>query len=228
MLSFADIKDDVFEIMLQEYKGSPPRPALHQPNQQDGDLTRLPAFPNVRELRRRAEESVRHEDDRRIEETRRAKEKPLAAAEAKRLEDERLSAEATRLEQGQLAFAQDDEGLGRKERRWRAIAWRAAGFLVTASAVIYAGYTFLPRLQTPIQQEPVRQILIDELADVAKSTGDTAAPRKSVDRSAIGASHIASISSLVSRPRSGHAGATDRRRSPVIPSTTCTRTSGCE
>ncbi|MFM0451676.1 caspase family protein [Paraburkholderia nemoris] len=151
MLSFADIKDDVFEIMLQEYKGSPPRPALHQPNQQDGDLTRLPAFPNVRELRRRAEESVRHEDDRRIEETRRAEEKRLAAAEAKRLEDERLSAEATRLEQGQPAVAQDEEGLGRKKRRWRAIAWTAAGFLVTASAVIYAGYTFLPRLQTPIQ-----------------------------------------------------------------------------
>jgi hypothetical protein len=48
MLSFADLRDDIYDRMLREYcDGAPPRPALHQPDQQAGDLTRLPAFPNL-------------------------------------------------------------------------------------------------------------------------------------------------------------------------------------
>ncbi len=47
MLSFADLRDDVYDKMLKAYGQEPPRPALHQPDQQYGDLTHLPAFPNV-------------------------------------------------------------------------------------------------------------------------------------------------------------------------------------
>lgn len=48
MLSFADLCDEVYDRMLRDPPdGLPPRPALHQPEQQEGDLTRLPAFPNI-------------------------------------------------------------------------------------------------------------------------------------------------------------------------------------
>ncbi len=47
MLSFADLRDDIYDYMLREFKGEPPRPALHQPEQHEGDLTRLPVFPNA-------------------------------------------------------------------------------------------------------------------------------------------------------------------------------------
>ncbi|HJS87984.1 MAG TPA: caspase family protein [Acetobacteraceae bacterium] len=46
MLSFADLREDIYDTMLRESDKEPPRPALHQPEQQAGDLTRLPAFPN--------------------------------------------------------------------------------------------------------------------------------------------------------------------------------------
>lgn len=47
MLSFANLRDDIYDRMLREYGAEAPRPALHQPEQQAGDLTRLPAFPNA-------------------------------------------------------------------------------------------------------------------------------------------------------------------------------------
>ena len=47
MLSFADLRDDVYDRMVREYGAEAPRPALHQPEQQAGDLTRVPAFPNL-------------------------------------------------------------------------------------------------------------------------------------------------------------------------------------
>jgi hypothetical protein len=47
MLCFADLRDDVYDRMLREYGAEAPRPALHQPEQQAGDLTRVPAFPNL-------------------------------------------------------------------------------------------------------------------------------------------------------------------------------------
>jgi hypothetical protein len=46
-LSLADLRHEVFAMMSDTYDGSPPRPALHQPDQQAGDLTDLPAFPNA-------------------------------------------------------------------------------------------------------------------------------------------------------------------------------------
>jgi hypothetical protein len=47
MLSFADLREDIYDRMLRDFGGDPPRPALHQPDQQDGDLSQLPAFPNA-------------------------------------------------------------------------------------------------------------------------------------------------------------------------------------
>jgi general L-amino acid transport system substrate-binding protein len=63
MLSFVDLRDDIYDQMLRDYDGIPPRPALHQPEQQEGDLTRLPAFPNATaHLRRRAEQGWQAEE----------------------------------------------------------------------------------------------------------------------------------------------------------------------
>jgi hypothetical protein len=45
-LSFADVRDAVYDRMLVEHSTDAPRPALHQPDQQAGDLLRVPAFPN--------------------------------------------------------------------------------------------------------------------------------------------------------------------------------------
>ncbi len=65
MLSFSDVKDAVYEIMLLQHAGIiVPRPALHQPHQHDGDLTRLPAFPNVQVLREQEAVPLAREDER--------------------------------------------------------------------------------------------------------------------------------------------------------------------
>jgi tetratricopeptide (TPR) repeat protein len=45
-LSFADVRDAVFERMVVSFGARAPRPALHQVNAAQGDLTRMPAFPN--------------------------------------------------------------------------------------------------------------------------------------------------------------------------------------
>jgi hypothetical protein len=74
MLSFSDLRDDIYDRMLREYEGDAPRPALHQPDQQAGDLTRIPAFPNAASALRMAEEESQ------VAEARRVKEE-LAAAE---------------------------------------------------------------------------------------------------------------------------------------------------
>lgn len=47
MLSFSDLREEIHDRMLRDFGTDPPRPALHQPDQQEGDLTRLPAFPNA-------------------------------------------------------------------------------------------------------------------------------------------------------------------------------------
>jgi hypothetical protein len=48
LLSFAELREDIYDRMLRDSEvDDPPRPALHQPEQQDGDLTQLPAFPNA-------------------------------------------------------------------------------------------------------------------------------------------------------------------------------------
>jgi hypothetical protein len=48
MLSFADLREEIYDRMLRDnLEKDPPHPALHQPDQQYGDLTKLPAFPNA-------------------------------------------------------------------------------------------------------------------------------------------------------------------------------------
>ncbi|MCG8295275.1 caspase family protein [Pseudomonas entomophila] len=117
MLSFSELKEDIYEVMLRQHSGPMvPRPALHQPNQQDGDLTRLPAFPNVREVKFRAE---RLEKEREVAEAKRQEEE-LLAAEAKRQEEERLAVEAKRREDERLAAEakrQEDERLAAEAKR---------------------------------------------------------------------------------------------------------------
>jgi hypothetical protein len=45
-LSFADLRDAAFDRMVVSFGANAPRPALHQVNAAQGDLTRAPAFPN--------------------------------------------------------------------------------------------------------------------------------------------------------------------------------------
>ena len=51
VLSFADLRDAAYECMLTDVGASAPRPVLYPVNQAQGDLTRLPAFPNRASLR---------------------------------------------------------------------------------------------------------------------------------------------------------------------------------
>ena len=82
MLSFADLQDDIYDRMLLEYRGEPPRPALHQPDQVAGDLTRLPAFPNVAVCVHHIEPGIQQNRKLESEEaTRRAKERREAIRE---------------------------------------------------------------------------------------------------------------------------------------------------
>lgn len=47
MFSFSALRDEIYAQMLIDHQATPPRPALHQPDQPFGDLLNLPAFPNV-------------------------------------------------------------------------------------------------------------------------------------------------------------------------------------
>jgi len=69
MLSFSDLRDDIYDRMLREYEGDAPRPALHQPDQQAGDLTRIPAFPNLASALHRTEKKLHVAEVRTAEET---------------------------------------------------------------------------------------------------------------------------------------------------------------
>jgi hypothetical protein len=91
MLTFSDLRDDVYDRMILQFKGTPPRPALHQPDQQAGDLARSPAFPNPAWDRREAE------IEQRAAEVRRKAEIAQRAAEARRKAgEEQRAAEARR------------------------------------------------------------------------------------------------------------------------------------
>ncbi|NOG71990.1 SEL1-like repeat protein [Roseicella sp. DB1501] len=46
VLSFAALRDAAYQRMLEGFGANAPRPVLHQVNATQGDLTRLPAFPN--------------------------------------------------------------------------------------------------------------------------------------------------------------------------------------
>ena len=46
VLSFAELRDAAYQRMLEGFGANAPRPVLHQVNATQGDLTRLPAFPN--------------------------------------------------------------------------------------------------------------------------------------------------------------------------------------
>jgi hypothetical protein len=45
-LSFAELREAAFDRMIVGFGAEAPRPVLHQPDQRQGDLTRLGAFPN--------------------------------------------------------------------------------------------------------------------------------------------------------------------------------------
>jgi hypothetical protein len=45
-LSFADVRDRVWEILQQKYANAAIRPVLYAPDQSEGDLSQQPAFPN--------------------------------------------------------------------------------------------------------------------------------------------------------------------------------------
>lgn len=45
-LSFADLRDEAYDRMVIRLGADAPRPALHQTDARQGDLTRMPAFPN--------------------------------------------------------------------------------------------------------------------------------------------------------------------------------------
>lgn len=47
LLSFADLRDAAFDRMVISFGANAPRPALHQVNAAQGDLTRAPAFRNL-------------------------------------------------------------------------------------------------------------------------------------------------------------------------------------
>jgi hypothetical protein len=83
MLSFYDLRELIYDQMLREHD-APPRPALHQPEQQAGDLTRQPAFPNAASVRR-TEDKVRAEGARPAEEEQRKAEEARLAEEQRRL-----------------------------------------------------------------------------------------------------------------------------------------------
>jgi Caspase domain len=95
MLSFSDLREDVYNQMLGNSSSRmPPRPALHQTDQQSGDLTRLPAFPNAAWARRKTQEEQRAAEARRkAEAEERAAEARLKAEEEKRAIETRLKAE---------------------------------------------------------------------------------------------------------------------------------------
>jgi hypothetical protein len=121
MLSFSDLCEDVYDQMLLSPSNRiPPRPVLHQTDQQSGDLTRLPAFPNAAWERRKAEEEERAAEAR----LRAEEEKPRQAAEARRkAEEEQQAAEARRKaeEEQQAAEArlrvEEEERAGEAQRK---------------------------------------------------------------------------------------------------------------
>jgi len=110
LLTFDDLREDVFDRMLLSYSDTPPRPALHQPDQQSGDLTRIPAFPNAAYGKAAAEqerlEKVRLENEARAAEQERLEkvrlENEARAAEQERLEKVRLENEARAAEEERL------------------------------------------------------------------------------------------------------------------------------
>jgi len=105
MLSFGDLRELVYDRMLESSRARvPPRPALHQTDQQSGDLTGLPAFPNVAWARRKAEEEERatearrkaEEEERATEARRKAEEEERATEARRKAEEEERTTEARR------------------------------------------------------------------------------------------------------------------------------------
>jgi hypothetical protein len=102
MLSFVELREDVYDNMLRFSSGDhpPPRPALHQPDQQAGDLTRIPAFPNVAWHLRAVQEQARREAE---EQARLKVADQLREAEAQTRRDAEEQAQREAKEQAQRA-----------------------------------------------------------------------------------------------------------------------------
>jgi hypothetical protein len=124
MLSFFDLREAIFDRMLREHD-SPPRPALHQPEQQAGDLTRLPAFPNAA-LVRRAEghRKAGEKEERKAEQADRLAEEQRRSDEATRLAGAQREAKATHL--AEVQHEPDEEKQRIAEAAWQMDAPRNA------------------------------------------------------------------------------------------------------
>lgn len=61
-LSFAELRDAAFDRMVVSFGANAPRPALHQVNATQGDLTRAPAFPNRAAASERSESEQQGRD----------------------------------------------------------------------------------------------------------------------------------------------------------------------
>lgn len=113
-LSFLDIRDEAYNIMLQSFGAAAPRPALHAFNQSQGDLARLPAFPNrgappVAEAKARRN---KEEEDRLIAEEadrfarKAANDEAIAKAQKAQKEKDRLAAAELQKQQEAARLAQ--------------------------------------------------------------------------------------------------------------------------
>jgi hypothetical protein len=102
MFSFSALRDDTYDKMIFASPAEiPPRPALHQPEQQFGNLLLSPAFPNFAYLREKAERERREKEQ--FEAKARAEQERLETERKARTEQERLETERkARAEQERL------------------------------------------------------------------------------------------------------------------------------
>lgn len=93
-LSFAELREAAFDRMILGFGAQAPRPVLHQPDQREGDLTRLGAFPNAASAAEGAAPRAARQEER--PEAKRPEEKRPEAkpAEAKPPKGDKPAAEA--------------------------------------------------------------------------------------------------------------------------------------
>jgi hypothetical protein len=164
MLSFDDLREDVYDRMLLAGSGRvPPRPALHQTDQQSGDLTRLPAFPNPAWARRKAEEEERatearrkaEEEERAVEERRKAEEEERAVEERRKADGEERATEARRKAEARRKVVEErwvaaEARPGFWNRHPTAIVLSIVATLVVLTFALTSSLVFWPTIDTPV------------------------------------------------------------------------------
>ena len=160
MLSFSELRDDVYDRMLRDYDKPPPRPALHQPDQQAGDFTQLPAFPNAAWAQRQAEGE--HQT---AEAQPQAEEERQTAEALRKAEEERQIAEALRKAEEERQTVEAQRTAEEERRQWEQVPtpqrlairllgrWPAVVALVIAAAVLLVltlGWLFWPPTGAPV------------------------------------------------------------------------------